>query len=180
VGTMSYYLGQRSVRVNLMIMACVWLITSFNYYLIQFLVNTFDQIYTTAVFSSVSEMVGIVAGGAFYTNLGIKSSLSLSFSLALFGAILILLYGLQHQDSIYFPLFILIAKFGISSAFNILYVSHSSVFPVLFAATALGLCNFVTRIFTAISPILAQMEEPLPIIIFTMLSLIGVSIVWGI
>ena len=74
----------------------------------------------------------------------------------------------------------MIAKFGISSAFNILYVSHSSVFPVLFAATALGMCNFVTRIFTALSPILAQMEEPLPVITFSMLSLLGVGIVWGI
>ena len=53
-------------------MCVVWLITSFNYYLIQFLVNTFDQIYTTAVFSSVSEMVGIVAGGALFNELGVK------------------------------------------------------------------------------------------------------------
>ena len=44
----------------------------------------------------------------------------------------------------------------------------------------LGMCNFVTRIFTAISPILAQIEEPLPVIIFLILSMLGCSVVWGI
>ena len=47
-------------------MATVWLITSFNYYLIMFLVNTFDQIYMTAVFSSMSDVSGIVAGGILF------------------------------------------------------------------------------------------------------------------
>lgn len=161
-------------------MMTVWLITSFNYYLIQFLINTFDQIYTTAVFSSISEIVGIVAGGALYSSLGIKASISFSYSLALLGAVLVLGYGLAHQDSWLFPVFILIAKFGVSSAFNILYVSHSDMFPVLFSATALGICNFVTRIFTGVSPILAQMEEPYPMAAFLLLSLLGVTVVWGI
>jgi len=136
-------------------MTMCWLVTSFNYYLIQFLVNTFKQVYTTAIFSSISELIGIAAGGSLYSQLGLKVSLSMSFSLAFVGAILIIMYGLAHQDSYLFPLFVLIAKLGISSAFNILYVSHNDVFPVLFAATALGLANFVTRIFTGLSPILA-------------------------
>ena len=68
---------------------------------------------------------------------------------------MVIVYGLAHQDSYLFPIFILIAKLGIASAFNILYVSHADIFPVLFAATALGFCNFVTRIFTGLSPILA-------------------------
>jgi len=37
---------------------------------------------------------------------------------------MILVYGLAHQQSFLFPLFVLCAKFGISSAFNIVYVSH--------------------------------------------------------
>lgn len=158
----------------------VWLVTSFNYYLIQFLINTFKQIYTTAIFSSISEIVGIVAGGALYQYYGVKGSLSLSFFIATVGAMAIVGYGLAHQESWLFPLFILVAKFGISSAFNIVYVSHSEVFPVLFAATALGICNFITRIFTGISPILAQIEEPFPMVIFTLLSLLGIIIVWGV
>lgn len=104
----------------------------------------------------------------------------MSFTIATVGALAICGYGLHHQESWLFPFFILVAKFGISSAFNIVYVSHSEVFPVLFSATALGICNFITRIFTGISPILAQMEEPFPMVIFTLLSMLGVGIVWGV
>lgn len=72
------------------------------------------------------------------------------------------------------------AKFGISSSFNILYVSHSEIFPVLFSATALGFANFVSRVATGISPVIAFMEEPIPMIAFMVLALAGVFIVWAI
>ena len=36
-----YWLGQRQILVNLTIMTLIWLATSFDYYLIQFLVASF-------------------------------------------------------------------------------------------------------------------------------------------
>ena len=132
----------------------------------------------TAVFSSVSEIIGIMVGGALYAEYGVKKSLSMSYGLAVGGAMMIILYGLAHQDSFIFPCFILVAKLGISSAFNILYVSHADIFPVLFSATALGFCNFVTRIFTGLSPIVAQLEEPIPMVLFFALCTIGTAAVW--
>ena len=154
-------------------MTSCWLVTSFNYYLIQFLINTFKQVYTSAVLSSISEIIGTACGGSLYTMYGLKQGMTMSFALALLGSLLILGYGLTHQESFLFPFFVLLAKLGISSAFNILYVSHADVFPVLFAATALGFTNFVTRIITGISPILAQVEEPIPMIIFLALCIAG-------
>ena len=136
----------------------VWLIITFNYYLIQFLINTFDEVYKTGLMSSGAEITGMVGGGLFLQILGIKKSLALSFGFSLLGAILVMSYGLTHQESVLFPVFILFMKFGVSAAFNIIYIAHPMIFPVLFAATALGLCNFTSRIFTGISPILAQME----------------------
>ena len=100
----------------------------------------------------------MIAGGLLLQLFGIKKSLAMSFGFALLGGILVLSYGLGHQESFLFPVFILFMKFGVSSAFNIIYIAHPSIFPVLIAATALGLCNFCSRIFTGISPILAQME----------------------
>ena len=122
-------------------------------------------------------MIGIVFGGSLYSQFGLQKSLSMSFFLALTGSLLIIFYGLAHQDSFIFPLFILVLKLGISSSFNILYVSHGKIFPVLFAATALGMANFVTRIVTGLSPILAQAEEPIPMIIFFGLCTLGIVIV---
>merc|ERR1712232_1454478 len=74
----------------------------------------------------------------------------------------------------------LISKFGIACSFNIIYVSHSTVFPIAFAATALGFCNFFARVFSATSPVLAQIEEPLPMIAFTLTSVTACVLALGI
>ena len=66
----------------------------------------------------------------------------------------------------------MLTKFGVAFTFNVLYISHANLFPVLFAATALGLCNMVARLFSALSPLLAQMDEPLPMIVLTLLTAI--------
>ena len=130
--------------------------------------------------ASGSEMLGMIAGGFLLQYFGIKMSLAISFASSFVGAILVMTYGLGHQESMLFPAFILIMKFGVSAAFNIIYLAHPMIFPVLFAATALGICNFTSRCLTGISPILAQMEEPLPMIVFLFLCLAGVTLVWGI
>ena len=111
---------------------------------------------------------------------GIKSSLFLSFGIAFTGGCALLSYGLANPQSIYFPIQVLVAKFGIACSFNIIYVSHSSVFPVAFGATALGFCNFFARVFSATSPVLAQIEEPLPIIAFTFTSVTACILALGI
>lgn len=77
-------------------MTYVWLATSFNYYLIQFLINTFEQIYFTAIFSSISEVAGLIIGGCLVSKLGMKASLSISFGFAFFGSLLLLVYGLSN------------------------------------------------------------------------------------
>jgi len=79
-----------------------------------------------------------------------------------------------------FPILVLVSKFGIACAFNIIYVSHSTVFPIAFAATALGFCNFFARLFSAGSPVLAQIEEPLPMIAFTFTSVTACVLALGI
>ena len=87
----------------------------------------------------------------------------MSFCAGLF----ILFYGLQHQTEWTFLLQILVAKFGIASAFNIIYLAHGGLFPVMFAASSFGYCNFFARTFTIASPLLARIEQPLPMIFFT-------------
>ena len=62
---------------------------------------------------------------------------------------------------------VIVAKFGISANYNIIYVAHGDIFPVLFSATAFGFCSFFARLFTSLSPLLAEIEEPAPMIAFT-------------
>jgi len=150
-------------------MSMVWLSTAFGYYLILTLINTFEEVYVTALTSSVSEMIAYVISGLFYERIGVKLSLILAFTLSTFGGIMILSWGLDHQDSIWFFVWFLFAKFGVTCTFNINFVANSYFFPTLFAATALGVCNFGARFVSAFSFIIGQLEEPVPMAMFTAL-----------
>lgn len=161
-------------------MGFIWLTTSFNFYLIQFLINTFDQVYTSAIGSSVSEITAYACSAIIYSVLGINRSLFFSFGVAFCGGSALLAYGLAHQQSFIFPVLVLVSKFGIACAFNIIYVSHASIFPIAFAATALGFVNFFARVFSASSPVLAQLEEPIPMIAFSLTSFIACVLALGI
>ena len=90
----SWYLKQRKVMINLILMSFVWLTTSFGYYLIMMLTNTFDNVYASALVSSISEIVAYIISGLFYDKIGVKLSLILSFAISFIGGILILAWGL--------------------------------------------------------------------------------------
>jgi len=64
----------------------------------------------------------------------------------------------------------MIAKYGTTLSFGLNYTSNSYLFPTLFAATAIGLCNSFARSFSAISPIISQIDEPVPMILFSVTS----------
>ena len=148
-------------------MTPIWLVVAFNYYLIQFLVATFQDAYSVTIISQVSEIVAFIFSGVILEYFGPKFSMSISFGLSALSGLLIIVYGLQYQSSWSFLALILAAKFGISCAFNIVYITHTSVFPTLFASTSLGFCNFVARIFTTLSPLLSMVDQPTPMICFT-------------
>ena len=62
---------------------------------------------------------------------------------------------------------ILVAKFGVASSFRIVFITHASIFPTMFAATSFGFCNFMARAFSAVAPLLAEVDQPVPMICFT-------------
>lgn len=140
---------------NLLVMSFVWLTTSFNFYLIQFLLTSFDQVYVSTIFSCLSDIIGYGSGGILFKYMGIRKTQILGFSIASLGGVIILIFGLKHETDWYFPLLIMVAKSGVALSFGLNYSSNSLLFPTLFAATALGLCNTFARIFSALSPIFA-------------------------
>lgn len=148
-------------------MVLIWLTSGFNYFLIMFLVNTFSRVYICAVASSISELIAYPISGLLYNHLGAKKTFAASFTTSLVGGILILCFGLSHQDSWTFVLLVIVAKFGIACTQSIVYVAHPDIFPPLFAATALGYCSFLAHLFSSLSSLISTMEEPEPIIIFT-------------
>ena len=100
-------------------------------------------------------MIAFFLGGVFFARIGYRKTQFIGQGMAIAGGFIILAVGLQHQDSFTFPIMVTFAKFGISLAFGINYTANSYLFPTLFAATAIGLCNSFARTFSALSPIFA-------------------------
>jgi len=75
------------------------------------------------------------------------------------------------------PIFVIVAKFGISGGFVIVYVCTVDVFPTLFCSTAMGFCNFLARILTILAPEIAEHAPPLPMALFTSLCALGMVLI---
>ena len=130
------------------------------------------NIFVNSLASSLSELVATLLGGVLYKYAGIKLSFIICFAVALLGGLFLLFLGVN--DVKWIPIFIALGKGGISASFVIVYVATVELFPVLFAATAMGICNFFARFLTIFAPDVAEMSPPIPMTIFSILSSIGI------
>lgn len=66
-----------------------------------------------------------------------------------------------------------VAKFGISSAFNLIYVCYMQLVPTVFAATVFGAGNTVSRVVTIVAPVVAKIEGVFPLILTLIISIMA-------
>ena len=85
---------------------------------------------------------------------------------------------LGHPHPNLMPVFVGCSKFGVAGGFLLLLTSTMDMFPLIFAAQALGFMNFFARLFTGIGPQVAERPEPIPMIIFLSLCFVGMFVVW--
>ena len=105
--SLCYYLKQRNILINLIVSSLLWLSANFGFYLILSLVNKTDEIYISGIVSSASEIIAYIISGLLYQKIGVKFSLMASFIISTMGGVLILTYGLGHEDSLSFFCFFL-------------------------------------------------------------------------
>ena len=84
------------------------------------------------------------------------------FMVTVVGSILLV----QYWDNLeMIPIFITMAKFGISATFNMAFIVSVQLIPTIVAATVFGYCNVSARSLTILSPIIAEMDYPTPLYI---------------
>ena len=164
--SLSYWLGRKKILINLIVVACIWLVVSFDYYIINYLASHFQNAYSVVIASQIGEISAKLPAVILYKLIGPKKSLSLALFISCLASIAIILYGQSHQHTYIFFFLIFVAKCCIAISFCILYIAHASIFPIMFAATSFGICNFLARIFAIASPIIAELEQPVPMICF--------------
>ena len=167
------YLKRKTIRTNLGILTILWIESVFNYYLIAFEVKYFPgDINKNQLASLLAEAIGIMISGYLLTRVRGKYLFAASSFLA--GATgLFMMSSTVKEAGSYFVLLVLIAKFGLISGFNVIYIFHPKMFPTLFSMTSMGIMNIISRLFTIFAPFVAEMDEPIPMLTFTTLCFIA-------
>jgi len=90
--------------------------------------------------------------GGIYFLLGPKNAFTSMFLFSLVGTCLLMTY---HTDENLIPVFITIAKFGISASFNMCFIAFVQLIPTIFSTSVFGMCNVLARTITCLAPVIA-------------------------
>ena len=130
----------------------------FNFYLINFQLEFVgDNIYLVGIASGVAEIIGYTISYPLYKYAGLKITLMSLFATSTLGGVLIIVFD-NSSSTWLLPALIVLAKFGITALFAIVYLANAHIFPTLFTGTSMGICNFVTRIAIIFAPYIAPYE----------------------
>ena len=144
----------------LMVLLCS---NSFVYFLINFqMKNVKGSLIANTLASQGAEFFADVFSGVIYNSLGARKSFLTSYFVSIIGSLLLLKF-IDNTNLIF--LFIIMAKFGISSAFTISFIASVQLIPTIFAASVFGYCNVSARIVTMMSSLVAELDEPTPLIV---------------
>jgi hypothetical protein len=99
---------------------------------------------------------------------GKRKAFVASYAIAATGAFLITMVS---ADGYVVAVFVLIAKFGISFAYNLIYLVTPTLFPAEYGSTAFGICNASAMFFSIFSAVIAEFPAPMPMISYGITSL---------
>ncbi|CDW73598.1 solute carrier family member 5 [Stylonychia lemnae] len=167
-GSLKDLIKIRRHMINLLIMVIIWIASSFSYYLINFQLKYIKgDFFVNTITASLTEVPAYILSGILYEKLGIRIVLVSCFIISLVGGIFLLIFS---NNTNVIPVFILLARFGVSATFNICYLANATIFPTIFAGTAFGICNVFAKMATIISPMLAEVDAPVPMTVFCIVS----------
>lgn len=138
---------------NFKIMLFIWVATSVSYYITNFNVKYMKgDMFLNSIAMAVSECMSLFLAGYIFLKFGLLKAILSALACGTFGALLILFFE-DHKDAM--PIFVLITRFGIGSVFGLIYLGNL-IFPVKYASQTLGFCNTAARLFTVMSPVIAE------------------------
>ena len=158
--------NERILKVNLGCSIMIWLLGSFNFYLITFYLKSFPgNIYINSMCFAGADLIAYMSSGFVLKFLTISKGLFFSYSLSLVGGLTYLL-NYQTESTWLIPVLVCFSRIGGSMSFNIGYVSVARLFPTNFVTTVFGIVNFVSHGITVGAPMVAELGEPIPFVVF--------------
>jgi hypothetical protein len=152
----------------------MWMAASFNLYMIGFYMKYIPgSIYVSTLTACIGDIPLSIGGGILYHLKGPRVAMPVFLSVAIVGSVSLMTWVKQEYTYI-IPLVVLITRSGAKCTFDACYLANSTIFPAIFAGTAFGICNIGAKIVTIFSPLTAEVQDPVPMLIFSTLSAIGV------
>ena len=157
---------------NLIIMIYIWVASSFDVYLLGFLLKYLpgDIFHNTLTTNACDVPISLIAGIT-YQKLGIRIALFIAFVFSTIGSLVMIFFAEKYPDIV--PIMVLLAKGGVKMSFTIIFFANSQIFPCIFAGTALGLCNMGAKFATILAPYMAEVDPPVPMIMCSIIASIA-------
>lgn len=125
---------------------------------------------TNTIISQVSEFTAYILSSVIYLYLGPKPAFLSMYLLSVIGSGMLIKFW---TDVSLIPIFITMAKFGISACFNMVFIASVELVPTLFTASAFGFCNVSARMVTMMSSLVAELPYPVPLVVNMIVALIA-------
>ncbi len=170
-GSLKDLIKVRRHYLNLIILALLWMLTTFNEFLLTFQSKYFKgNKFINSISSAACNIPVIFLSGIFYQKIGIKATFCMAYVVSLIGGICLISFQ-SHTSAI--PLMVIAARLGTTMSQNLNSIVPVQVFPPIFVGTALGICHIVAKVISISSAMLAELEQPTPMIIFAVCAFIG-------
>jgi len=168
------FCSNSKIFCTLVLYIIFWVSSSFDYYIITYMLKYIPgNIYVNTTISAASEIAANLVSGYLVKTMGIKSSFVIAYVCSTAGGVLMICF-FSYEKAM--AGFVLLAKFGISIAFNNVYLATPMAFPTALTGTAFGICNVVARLATILSPLIAETPFPAPMVSFSLVAIIaGIS-----
>ena len=168
------------LRLNLIIFTLIWSTGFFNYYMLNFEMKYIKgNVYVNNMASGISELVSLTMPFCFLEKFGIKLFLLMSLMAIIIGGVF-MIYSTEYSYSWGIAFWVLIAKAGASISMNVCQLFPSIVFPSHLRARAYGVVELCARIVLIGAPLVAELREPLPMVIFASTSAVSFVLVFNI
>lgn len=165
------------VAWKLVIMSWLWVAALFTYSMINIYLKYIPgSIYLNFAIAGISEIIAHIVVGLLFLKLTPRWTFFMGFTAAFAGGICLVWQNKFADNSALIAGFVLLAKFGCSMAVCACYVSTPFVFPLKICGTAFGICNCFARFVSISSPIIAEREIPVPMAIFSFMTLISIFV----
>ncbi|XP_044756384.1 solute carrier family 22 member 1-like isoform X2 [Coccinella septempunctata] len=130
--------------------------------------------YLDFIYISLTEIPAYCCSVYIANRIGRKYSMSLSYALT---AVSCFAFIFVNKDTGWLHILVYcLGKFGATSAFILIYVMASEVFPTSLRHTTMGVCSMIGRLGSVASPqipLLSDLWKPLPLVLFTSLAAVS-------